>query len=160
MGGKIFVLRAVELRIARLACSLVLERLLGRVARGVELQESGVGDDLNHAAFRGDRAHQVIAQVARVIRERARGGVRGDDRRRRQAQHVAHAGIRRVRDVHHHAQRVGAPDHALTEGAQAGIRRRVAELFQQTRAGADVVVTGMREADITRAARVQRIEPA
>ena len=31
------------------------------------------------------------------------------------AQHVAHAGIGGVRDVHHHAERVGAPDDALAE---------------------------------------------
>ena len=112
----------------------------------------------NHAAVVADRAQQVVGQVARHVHERTRGGMRTDDRRPRQLQHVADAVVRCVRDVHHHSQRIGARDHRTAELADAGVpgavERRFAEFRVRVRARAQVVVADMGHAHVTRAARV------
>ena len=55
-----------------------LHRLGARRDTGVE--EAGVEVDVHHAAVPGDGAQLVVGEVAREVAERARAGVRRDDR--------------------------------------------------------------------------------
>src|SRR6185312_2237972 len=93
VGERVFVLLAHVVAVAGRHRYCVLELLFGRVPARIELEETGVRNDLDDAALRGDGPHQIVRQVTRVVRQRPRGRMRGDDRGARHTQHIAYARI-------------------------------------------------------------------
>src|SRR5690606_7139941 len=69
---------------------------------GASVQKRRTELDVHDPACLRQRPDLCIGQVARVIAHRARVGVRGDDGRLADVQHVPEARVRQVGDVHHH----------------------------------------------------------
>ena len=160
--GAVVVVVAVVCLFAGLFRHGFLQFLLGGRATGVVLEEFLVGDGVDHAALGGDRAQQVVGQVAWMVEYGAGAGMRGDDRRARHFQRIAHAIVRGVRDVDHHAEFVGALDYRAAEVAHAlvagAVHCRFAVFGVGQRAGAQVVVADVDQADRARTAVVGGVE--
>ena len=153
---------AVVLLLAGLLGDGVLQFLFRGLAARVLLQEFLVGHGVDHAALGGDRAQQVVGQVARMVEHGAGAGVRGDERRAGHLERIAHAVVRSVGDVDQHAELVGALHHGVAEVAHAlvagAVHRRLAMLGVGQRTGAQVVVADVDQADGTRAAIERGVE--
>ncbi len=160
--GQVIVFVAVVFGIASQARHVLLQGLLGCLAHRIVLDEFLVGHRLDHAALFRNGAQQLIGQITRMIGQGPRRGVRGDDRRARNGQRIAHAVVRGVRHIHHHPQRIGARHRSATERTHAGIFRavvrRLAQLEIGHRAAAQIVVADMGQAEIARTASKGCIE--
>ena len=82
-------------------------------------QESDREIDHDDAAVPRQRAQHVVGHVARMVRERAAGRVRGDDRRPRDLEGVVERLVGDVRDIDHHAEPIQLADHVPAERRQA-----------------------------------------
>src|SRR5690606_6228744 len=161
-GRERVVLAVVVLGVARQLRDFGLQRLLRGRARRVVLDEFLVGDGLDHAALPADGAQDVVGDVALVVDQRARRGVRRDDRRLRHLERVAHAVVGGMGYIDHHAQRIGAGHGLAAEVAHSGVARaapfRLAALDVRRGAGAQVVVAGVDQAQVARTARVGGVD--
>ncbi len=86
-----------------------------------------VGQEINHhdTAVGCDQPEHRVAHIARMIYQRARRGVREDDRRRRHPQRRAHGLLGDVRQVDQHAEAVHLAHYRLTEGCEPMVRRGI-----------------------------------
>ena len=121
------------------------------------------GDDLDDAAFCGQRLQFLIRHVARMGGQRMNRRMRGDDRRARQFDRLKRGGLRGVADIDHQAEIIGAGDHGAAERRQAAMFAAfrvgaVAELLLRQGAVGDIVVAVVNEAEIARAQTVIDIE--
>ena len=91
---------------------------------GIRADESVERVKTDHAALLGDRAYQFVCQIAGMGTEPARIGVRGDNRRGANLQHVCDAPGVQVRDVDHHPEPVHLLDDRDPVVGQPRIRAR------------------------------------
>ncbi len=117
---------------------------------------------MDDAARFADGVDLLVRKIARRVRDGADVGVAGDHRRLRAGNGRQRGGLRRLRHVHHAAQRIDPVDSGEAERRQAVVRVRLVEprrrVMEGTRGIREVVVREMVEREHARACIIERVD--